>query len=66
MWYHNNYYSWTTLFIVAMHKQSEFVIELASRIRDGNQLKKWDEFGRTTLDYVAKVGTRRATKALME
>lgn len=56
MWYHKNYYSWTTLFIAAMHRQSEFVIELASRIRDGNQLQKWDEFGRTTLHYICGQG----------
>lgn len=66
MWYHKNYYSWTTLFIAAMHRQPKFVIELASRIRDGNQLKKWDKFGRTTLHYVAKAGTKRATKTLVE
>lgn len=59
-------HSWTALHVAAMHGKSEFVIQLASKIRDGDRLKEPDEFGRNPLHYLAKAGTKRAAQELVD
>lgn len=59
-------HSWTTLHVAATHRQLEFFIQLASKIKDRDRLKERDKFGRISLHYVAKVGTKRAAQALVD